>query len=58
MNEDVLRGETALFSGEGPRFSFLKGLDGMKQIEGQVRIPSGCAIAAVISKDGTECPVK
>ncbi|MDO5416446.1 MAG: hypothetical protein Q4F29_04530 [Lachnospiraceae bacterium] len=24
----------------------------MKQIEGQVRIPSGCAIAAVISKDG------
>ena len=24
----------------------------MKQIEGQVRIPSGCAIAAVISRDG------
>ncbi len=26
----------------------------MKQLEGQVRIPSGCAIAAVISKDGNK----
>ena len=26
----------------------------MKRIEGQVRIPSGCAIAAVISKNGTK----
>ena len=30
---------------------FCKGWNGMKR-EGQVRIPSGCAIAAVISKDG------
>ena len=26
----------------------------MNHIEGQVRIPSGCAIAAVISKDGNK----
>ena len=25
----------------------------MKKVEGQVRIPSGCAISAVISRDGT-----
>ena len=32
-------------------FLFLKGKTDMK-LEGQVRIPSGCAIAAVISKEG------
>ena len=32
-------------------FIFLKGRGTMK-LEGQVRIPSGCAIAAVISKEG------
>ena len=26
----------------------------MKYLEGQVRIPSGCAISAVISKDGNK----
>ncbi len=41
-----------MFSRRKVPFFFLKGLDGMKQIEGQVRIPSGCAIAAVISREG------
>ncbi len=31
-----------------------KGLQHMKYLEGQVRIPSGCAISAVISKDGNK----
>ena len=31
-------------------FFFFLGVGNMKQIEGQIRIPSGCAIAAVISK--------
>ena len=52
MNEDVPLGKLRVFPAEGLRFSYLKGLDGMKQIEGQVRIPSGCAIAAVISREG------
>ena len=30
----------------------MKGMDQMKALEGQVRIPSGCAISAVISKSG------
>ena len=35
------------------RFFFLKGMTTMKR-EGEVRIPSGCAIAAVISKEGNK----
>lgn len=33
-------------------FFFFLGVGNMKQIEGQIRIPSGCAIAAVISREG------
>jgi glutamate synthase domain-containing protein 1 len=44
--------ELYLFACGFSRSFFLKGQIIMKQLEGQVRIPSGCAISAVISRDG------
>ena len=35
-------------------YHFIKEDEFMKQSEGQIRIPSGCAVAAVISKDGNK----
>ena len=35
-----------------PSFFLFLGVDHMNKVEGQIRIPSGCAISAVISKEG------
>ena len=46
----IRKGFCALFPDE--RFSLFKEGEVAMKLEGQVRIPSGCAIAAVISKEG------
>ena len=47
-----LRKKVRLSSGNTVFFPFLKGLISVKLYEGQIRIPSGCAISAVISTGG------
>lgn len=50
-NDGVLPGKCA-FLAKCRRFLLFEGVGYMSQMEGQIRIPSGCAISAVISKEG------
>ena len=50
-NDGVLLGKCA-FLAKHRRFLLFLGVGYMNKIEGQIRIPSGCAISAVISKEG------
>lgn len=51
MSKGVHSGRGILPLSEWASFVFLKGLFFMKK-EGEIRIPSGCAVSAVISRDG------
>ena len=44
--------ESALFLQDTVVFLLFLGVGYMNKVEGQIRIPSGCAISAVISKEG------